>query len=156
MSDKDNGHVLDEIDKRIINVFQKGFPVCSKPYAMAASEIGIEEDELISRIKQLLNKKYLTRFGPMYDAAQFGGGLTLAAMKVPQEKFEVVSDYLNTIKEVAHNYEREHALNMWFVLGTEYHEDIENIIRKIEKKTGLTVYNMPKLHSFFVNLYLPV
>jgi hypothetical protein len=92
----------------------------------------------------------------MYDAVEFGGGLTLAAMSVPKDQFDEISDYLNTVKEVAHNYEREHVLNMWFVLGTEHHDDIDKIIQKIETRTGLVVFNMPKLHSFFVNLYLPV
>jgi len=156
MSENNDGYVLDEIDKRIINCLQKGFPVCSRPYAEAAVEIGVSEDDLISRIKHLLDQKFLTRFGPMYDAVEFGGGLTLAAMTVPENMFDSVNDYLNTVKEVAHNYEREHVLNMWFVLGTERQDDIEKIIRQIEKNTGLVVYNMPKLHSFFVNLYLPV
>ena len=156
MSEVKDHYVLDDIDKCIINTLQKGFPVCARPYAQAASDIGIDENELISRIKRLLDEKYLTRFGPMYDAVKFGGGLTLAAMTVPEDKFDSVVNYLNTIKQVAHNYEREHSLNMWFVLGTEHQQDIDWIIAQIEENTGLVVYNMPKLHSFFVNLYLPV
>ena len=156
MSENNSGRSLDDIDKRIINVLQKGFPVCSRPFARAAADIGINEDDLISRIRRLLDEKFLTRFGPMYDAVEFGGGLTLAAMSVPKDRFESVSDYLNNVKEVAHNYEREHALNMWFVLGTERDEDIEKIIEQIEDETGLVVFNMPKQRSFFVNLYLPV
>ncbi len=156
MSQTDDTHLLDDTDKRIINSLQKGFPVCSRPFKKAADEIGTNEDELISRISILLDENFLTRFGPMYDAAEFGGGLTLAAMTVPDDKFDWVSDYLNSVKEVAHNYEREHVLNMWFVLGTEHQDDIDRVIKQIENETGLVVYNMPKLHSFFVNLYLPV
>lgn len=156
MSETDISHTLDDVDKLIINSLQKGFPVCSRPFEKAANEIGINENELISRISSLLDENYLTRFGPMYDAAEFGGGLTLAAMTVPDDKFDCVSDYLNSVKEVAHNYEREHLLNMWFVLGTEHPDDIDRVIEEIENETGLVVYNMPKLHSFFVNLYLPV
>lgn len=156
MSETDNDYVLDDVDKRVINILQKGFPVCSKPYARAAAKIGISEDDLILRISRLLEEKYLTRFGPMYDAVEFGGGLTLAAMKVPDDKFESVTAYLNSVKQVAHNYEREHDLNMWFVLATERKEDIERVIKEIERGTGLRVYNMPKIRSFFVDLYLPV
>ncbi len=155
MSETDD-YQLDEIDKKIINTLQKGFPICSRPYLQAAEDLGLNETDLITRLKRLLNEKFLTRFGPMYDAAEFGGGLTLAAMKVPADQFEAITERLNTIKEVAHNYEREHDLNMWFVLATECQQDVDVVIDRIETKTGLTVYNMPKQHSFFVNLYLPV
>ncbi len=154
MSETDS-YQLDDIDKKIINALQKGFPISARPYLEAATDLGLSEQELIDRIQRLLKQKFLTRFGPMYDAAELGGGLTLAAMSVPENQFESVSAYLNSIKQVAHNYEREHRLNMWFVLATEQQGDIEKVIHQIENQTRLPVYNMPKEHSFFVNLYLP-
>jgi len=45
-------------------------------------------------------------------------------------------------------------LNMWFVIATDDPDRIVSIIDKIEQKTGLSVYNMPKINEYFVGLKL--
>jgi DNA-binding Lrp family transcriptional regulator len=104
------------------------------------------------RLAALLDSGTLSRFGPMYHAERLGGGLTLAAMQVPPEDFERVAEIVNAFPEVAHNYAREHALNMWFVLATETPERIGQVIAAIERDTGYKVHNMPKQEEFFVGL----
>lgn len=143
---------LDATDRRIVNALQGGLPVCERPYAEAAAGLGLAEEELLARLQRLLADGALSRFGPMYHAERLGGGLTLAAMQVPPTDFERVAAIVNAFPEVAHNYEREHALNMWFVLATETPERIDQVIATIERDTGYTVYNMPKCEEFFVGL----
>jgi DNA-binding Lrp family transcriptional regulator len=144
--------LMDAVDRAIVNQLQGGFPVCERPYAEAASTLGLTEDELMQRLDILLENGTLTRFGPMYHAERLGGALTLAAMKVAVEDFERVTEIVNRFPEVAHNYAREHAFNMWFVLATEAPERIEQVIGEIEKAAGYRVYNMPKLEEFYVGL----
>ena len=110
---------MDAIDRQIINGLQGGFPLSSRPYAEAAREFDISEGDLIERLRKLLADKVLSRFGPMYHAERLGGALTLAAMAVPPDRFDAVTDAVNAYPEVAHNYGRDHALNMWFVLATD-------------------------------------
>lgn len=147
---------MDDTDKLIINQLQKGFPICEAPYRQVAEQIGIAEDQLLSRLQTLLDDGVLSRFGPMYHAEQMGGALTLAALKVPEERFDEVTEIVNGFQEVAHNYARNHTLNMWFVLATERPEQVARAIEQIERQTGLTVYNMPKIKEFYVGLQLPV
>ncbi len=142
--------MLDATDKVIINTLQGGFPLSEKPYAEAASALGIEEGELMGRIERMLDSGTLTRFGPMFDAERLGGAFCLCAMSVPEARFEEVVSQINAHPEVAHNYERRHALNVWFVLATERPERIEQIIAQIETETGLTVYAFPKIEEFFI------
>jgi len=130
---------MDEIDRNIINRLQGGFPICERPYEEAARELGIGEE--------------LSRFGPMYHAEKLGGGLSLCAMAVPEEKFDAVAEQVNAFPEVAHNYARDHQLNMWFVLATETPERIGEVLEEIERVTGYRVYNMPKLEEFYVGLH---
>jgi DNA-binding Lrp family transcriptional regulator len=148
--------MLDTLDRAIINQLQGGFPLCDSPYAVVAAELGTSEGELIARLKRLLEEKVLSRFGPMYHAERLGGGLTLAAMAIPEDKFEAVAAQVNAFPEVAHNYEREHALNMWFVLATETPERINEVIAEIEAATGFTVINLPKEEEFFIGLRFEV
>jgi hypothetical protein len=71
-------------------------------------------------------------------------------MEVPSRRFDEVMTYVNARPEVAHNYERTHRLNMWFVLATETPEGIEEAARRIEDNTGLRVLRFPKLKEFFI------
>ncbi len=148
--------MFDFIDRNIINNLQGGFPVSERPYADAAKQLGITENELIERITKLLELGILSRFGPMYHAERLGGGLTLAALSVPEADFEQVAAQVNAFPEVAHNYAREHELNMWFVLATEQPERIDEVICEIEAKTGLHVYNMPKQREYYIGLKFKV
>ncbi len=143
---------MDARDIAIINYLQGGFPVTDRPYAEAAITLGITERELIERLENLLEKGVLSRFGPMYHAERLGGGLTLAALHVPDEGFDRVAEQVNGFPEVAHNYQREHHLNMWFVLATETPARIDEVLAEIERKTGCRVYNVPKIEEFFVGL----
>jgi len=145
---------MDALDRRIVNALQGGFPVCERPFAMAAEGLGITEDELIERLQSLVERGTLSRFGPLYDAERMGGGVTLAAMAVPQDRFEDVAATVNACPEVAHNYARDHGLNMWFVVAAERPERIGEVIAEIAVATGLTVHDMPKLEEYFLELRL--
>lgn len=145
---------MDKIDKQIINALQNGFPICDAPYRRVAAQLGLAEQELIDRLQALLANGILTRFGPLYNAEQMGGALTLAAVKAPVERYDEITEIINAFPEVAHNYARSHELNMWFVVATETPERIQQTINAIEQATGLTVYNMPKIKEYFVNLKL--
>lgn len=144
--------MLDTLDRAIINELQGGFPLCEFPFAEIAERLGTREDELITRIQRLLDNGTLSRFGPMYHAERLGGGLTLAAMAIPPADFERVVEQVNAFPEVAHNYQRDHRLNMWFVLATETPQRIDEVISEIEKVTGYKVLNVPKEEEFFIGL----
>jgi len=148
------GPVLDEVDRRIINALQGGFPVCEHPYAVAARNLGLEEGELLARLKRLLDDKVLTRFGPLYNADRLGGANVLAAMSLTNGDFDRIARFVNQQPEIAHNYRREHRLNLWFVGAAETPEKVEAAFRYIEDITGYPVYRFPKEREFFVELKL--
>lgn len=145
---------MDELDRSIVNRLQGGFPLCARPFAAAAAELGTDEATLIARIEALLDNGTLTRFGPLYDAERMGGAFTLCALRVPEEDFERTTALVNAHPEVAHNYARAHAFNMWFVLATPAPEDIGRVIAAIEAETGLTVYDFPREAEYFIDLRL--
>ena len=145
-----------EVERAVINRLQTGLPLVHSPYAAVAGELGITEQALLHTLEDLLDRRILTRFGPMFHAGEMGGGLTLAAMRVPEQDFEDATLKVNAFDEVAHNYRREHELNMWFVVATENPDDIARVIAGIESATGYAVYNMPKEEEFHVHLHFPV
>lgn len=148
--------VLDAADRRIVNRLQDGLPLVERPFSAVADELDLQEAELLERLARLRESGILSRFGPMYHAERLGGGLTLAALSVPEAEFERVTEAVNAFPEVAHNYRREHDLNMWFVLATETAGRVKEVLDEIEAATGLAVFNMPKEEEFHVRLHLPV
>ncbi|MBP9655660.1 MAG: AsnC family transcriptional regulator, partial [Rhodocyclaceae bacterium] len=135
---------LSDIDRQILATLQGDFPICERPYAEAAAQLGIGEAELLARLESLLADKVLTRFGPMFQIEEMGGAFVLAALAVPEARYEEVTALVNALPQVAHNYRREHQLNMWFVLATESKAGIAEAIAQIEHDTGLPVYAFPK------------
>lgn len=144
--------MIDAIDRAIINALQGGFPVVERPFSEVGTILGLGEDVLIERIRAMLEAGTLSRFGPMYNADRMGGAFCLCAMAVPAERFDEVTSLVNAHREVAHNYERAHALNMWFVLAAETPEGIHQVLTKIKSKTGLEAYAFPKLEEYFIGL----
>jgi DNA-binding Lrp family transcriptional regulator len=142
--------MLDSVDRAIVNALQDGFPIAERPYAEAAAALGLGETGLLERLEALLANGTLSRFGPMFNAERMGGAFCLCAIAVPEERFEEAVELVNAHAEVAHNYERKHALNMWFVLATEQPEQIREVVTKIKSDTGLEVYAFPKLEEFFI------
>lgn len=141
---------LDALDRRILNALQDGLPLVPEPFAAVAADLGIDTDELVARLARLKHEGAITRFGPFFDAAALGGAFCLCAMAVPPERFDAVAAQVNAHPEVAHNYARAHAFNMWFVLATETPEAIDATADAIEAETGLAVLRLPKLEEFFV------
>lgn len=145
---------LDAADRAIINALQGGFPLCDEPYRAVGAMLGLSETEILTRLQDLLDRKVLTRFGPMYQIEKIGGAFVLAALKVPEADYERVAAVVNALPEVAHNYRREHTLNMWFVLATETPDGIAAASAKIEAATGLRVFAFPKEREYFVEMKL--
>lgn len=141
---------IDALDRRLINRLQEPLPIVPDPFAEIAAELGIPEADLLDRLAQLRGDGVITRFGPFIDAEAMGGAFCLCAIAVPPERFDEVADLVNCHPEVAHNYERTHRLNMWFVLATETPEGITRTADAIEAETGLRVLRFPKLHEFYV------
>ena len=141
---------LSELDRKLINRLQDDLPLTTRPFVQLAEELDVEEQEIVDRTRRLRDDGYLTRFGPFFDAEALGGAFCLCAMNVPEDRFQEVLTKVNAHAEVAHNYERDHRLNMWFVLATESQDGIASTAEAIEQETGLHVLLFPKEQEFFI------
>lgn len=141
---------LDAIDRQILNTLQEGFPLTPRPFDDAGAALGLTGSQLIERLSRLRQIGAITRFGPFFDAAAMGGDFCLCALSAPETDFDRIADLVNAHPEVAHNYARDHDLNMWFVLATPTPEGIARTADRIEAETGLTVWQFPKLQEFFI------
>lgn len=147
-------HPLDDLDRRILARMQRDLPLVPAPFAAVAAEIGIDEPELLARLRAMHAQGLLVRVGPLYRVDSFGGGLALAAMAVPPERLDEVAAQVDALPEVAHNYERAHELNMWFVIAAETPAALAATVTTIEAATGLPVRVFPKEREYRLALTL--
>ncbi len=147
---------MDTLDREIINQFQGDFPVVDRPFLVLAEKLDISESEVMTRIRFMLDDGLLTRFGPLYNIDKMGGTFSLCAMQVPEDDFDDIAEKVNQFPEVAHNYERDNRLNMWFVIAAESEPKLGDIIKRIEQATGLKVLNFPKQREYYVDFRLNV
>jgi DNA-binding Lrp family transcriptional regulator len=143
-----------EIEREIVNRLQGGFPLAPRPFAEAAAALGTDEATLIAALERMLAEGTLTRFGPMFDVEKMGGAFTLCAMRVPQAELERVAALVNAHPEVAHNYERAHEFNLWFVVAADAREAIAPLLAAIEAETGYPVLDLPREREYFIELRL--
>lgn len=143
-------------DQHLIERLHGGFPISERPFRDVAQELGWSEREVMERLEQLLDDGVLTRFGPLFQIERAGGRFVLAAIAAPSDRFEELARIINQFPEVAHNYRREHELNMWFVVAAESAAAADEVMARIEKLTGYAVLAFPKEKEFFVELRLPL
>jgi len=147
---------LNPLETSIVNQLQGGFPLDSQPFASAAAALGCSERALLQGLDGLLQRQVLTRFGPLYQIERMGGCFVLAALAVPPARFDEVAAAVNSLPAVAHNYQRSHKLNMWFVLAAASQAGISAACSAIELLTGLTVHAFPKQREYFVGMRFTV
>lgn len=126
------------------------------PYADLACKLAISEEVLLDKMKEFSSSGLLTRVGPFYNMDKSTGYVSLIAMMIPEERFVDVSIIVNSFEEVAHNYQRQHQFNMWFVLASKNALEALAVLQKIEELTQLKTYRFPKEREFTLDLFLEV
>jgi len=143
---------MDNIDKKLLSIIQKDFPVSSRPFQEIGAMVGITEEETLIRLKKLKEQGIIRRLGGIMDSRKLGYKSTLCAMEVPANRLAQVTEIVNGYIGVTHNYLRNHHYNLWFTLITPSEQHLEKTLKDIEQKTGLKVYNVPALKLFKIKV----
>lgn len=140
---------LDGMDREIINQIQSDFPITTRPFQTIADRIGITEQEVLTRISRLKKKKIIRRIGGNFVPEKLGFVSTLCAAKVPEEKVDEFSNFVNQYPGVTHNYLRDNPYNIWFTFITSSIEEIEKNLIQISEITGIMdILNLPATKVF--------
>jgi len=142
---------MDDLNKKMIDLYQRDFPLVERPFAAIAEKLGVGEDDVIEALKVLKESGVLSRVGAVFKPNTVGHS-TLAAMAVGQDRLQEVADLVSSFDAVNHNYEREHRLNLWFVVTTADKGGVEQVIEEIEHMTGIKVLNLPMLEDYHLDL----
>ena len=145
------GAGLSELDRRLLDDFQRDFPVCARPYEAVAKRLGCDEATVLERLERLQKRGYVSRIGPVFRPNRLGAS-TLAAMAVPTQRLPEVADLVSSYSEVNHNYEREHEFNLWFVVTASDAQAVADVLADVRRRTGLAVMDLPLTEEFHIDL----
>ncbi len=146
---------LDDIEKRLLNEYQKGLPLSPTPFADMARNLGMDEAQVLQILQRLQDLGIISRVGPVFKPHRIGAS-TLAAMSIPKDKLESVAQQVSDYAEVNHNYEREDRYNLWFVVTASSQEKLEQVLSDIEQETGYNILYLPLERHFHIDLGFPL
>jgi DNA-binding Lrp family transcriptional regulator len=142
---------LDDLDRRLLNDFQRDFPLVPRPFDAIAEAFGVDADTVMARLDRLRWAGMISRIGAIV-APQRAGWSTLAAMAVPAGRLDAVARLVSSYPEVNHNYEREHRLNLWFVVTGADEACVRRVLSDIKARTALPVLDLPMLEAYKLDL----
>ena len=147
-----SAYVMDDVDRRLLDIIQTNFPLSPRPYAELGQQIGISEEEALRRVNALRAARIIRRMGANFQSARLGWVSTLCAAKVPEDRMESFAAAVNARPGVTHNYVRAHAYNMWFTLISPSREQEAATLAAIERETGIGVLNLPATRLFKIRV----
>jgi siroheme decarboxylase len=135
----------------LLNDWQRDFPLCEAPFARIGNALGLGEAEVIGHYEQLALQGALSRIGGAFAAGAGGAGL-LAAMAVPPQRLLAVAARVSAHPGVNHNYQREHAWNLWFVINGSGTAAVHRAVDGLEVATGLATLRLPMCRAYRIDL----
>lgn len=148
---------LDHVDRKLLNMIQADFPLSAEPYREIGEALGISGEDVMSRIRNMIDGGVIRRLGGIFDAKKLGYHSMLCAMKVDEKKIDEVAEVVNSYPGVTHNYLREHDLNMWFTATAPSQEKLAEMLDQIKRGAGINeIFVLPaqKLFKIRVNFDL--
>ena len=144
---------MDDIDRKILNKIQSGFPIAKRPFLDIADQLNINESEVIDRIEHMKNSGKVRRIGANFHSGKLGFASTLCAAKVPENKLNIFVEKVNSFKGVTHNYIRANNYNVWFTFIAEDMDTIEKSLQSISESTGVKdILNLPAQKMFKIKV----
>ena len=145
----------DAFAQRLLDDYQRDFPLDSRPFARIAADLGIAEADVIQQFAALKDAGSISRIGAVVRPNSIGAS-TLAALRVAADDVERVAALVCAHGEVNHCYEREHAINLWFVVTAADRAAVNHVLRAIEVETGLACLDLPMVEGYHIDLGFPL
>ncbi len=137
--------------QNLIDRYQDDFPLSKSPYAEIACDLKSSENEVMEVLSQMINEDLIGRIGPIYKTHKMGYSL-LAACECQESDILETTKIINSFNEVNHNYERDHKLNIWFVVTAKDKSSVYHVCQSIEKICKVKVLCFPMVKSYKIDL----
>ncbi len=131
--------------------WQRSFPLSKRPFAAAGGVLDLSETETIALFERLMAKGLMDRIGAVVRPNSAGAS-TLAAISAPTHRLEEIAAVVSAEPYVNHNYERENAINLWFVVAAPGLPELAGTLQRIEVNTGSKVLDLRLMEPYHIDL----
>lgn len=146
-------HDMDELDRRLLNILQKAFPLVRRPYRDAGAILGLPEHDVIARVRRLRDCGIIRQISAIFDSRALGYQSCLAAAKVAPEHADQAAAVISEHPGVSHNYLRTHQYNLWFTITLHRSRDLRaEAVRLAERAGAESVLLLPTIRSFKIGV----
>lgn len=145
---------MDAVNRKLINLLQKGLPLEKNPYGILAAQLEISRAEVLERIQDLFGKGYIRRLGGVFNNSSMGYASILFGIRVSEDILEPVTAYINSFQGVTHNYQRNDLLNVWFTFSFSDPAEKESLVQGLKERFNIQeIFEFPKLRNYKLNVY---
>ncbi len=108
------GNKLDAVDRRIIVATQEGLPRVSRPYHAIAEQLGVSAEEVMARLRRMLEIGVIRRIGAVPNHYALGYKANgMSVWNVPDERIRELGEKIGALDFVSHCYHRPRHLPDW-------------------------------------------
>lgn len=127
-------YITDTLDQKIIRRVQEEFPLAPDPYRIMAAEIGISQEELLSRLLQMKSTGVLRKMGAVLQHRMAGfHGNALCCWRIPVDRVDGVVSLMASVAYISHVYLRYPHVKWSYNLYTVFHGHTrEECLEKVE------------------------
>jgi DNA-binding Lrp family transcriptional regulator len=145
---------LDALDRALLEQMQVGIPLMPEPFVALGHELGLDQEEVLARVRRLKEAGYVRQIGAIFDTRRLGYQSTLAAFHVEGADLEGVAAQVSAHPGVSHNYARPHHYNLWFTLAVPPGQAVEQEIQHLARQTGVVDWlHLPALRVFKIRTH---
>jgi len=146
---------MDAIDRRLLNLIQKDFPLVARPFAAIGEQLGISEEDVLARARRLKKGGVIRQISAIFDSRRLGYSSTLVTMDIPEEHIDESASHISEHSGVSHNYKRDHSFNLWFTLTLPPGADLEAEVAQLSDVAGARRTRvLPALRVFKIGVEL--
>ncbi len=147
---------LTKLQKQLCTTLQEGLPVCERPFDKIADDLEVSTKQVLEEIRHLKENGTIRRFRAIINYRTLGKTGTLVTAHIPEDKLNEVTESVNALPGVSHNYLREHFYNLWFTLQAQSTSEIEQILAGLRERFGITFHSLPTVRTFKLNVRFDV
>ncbi|HOV91189.1 MAG TPA: hypothetical protein PKW07_10835 [Syntrophorhabdaceae bacterium] len=131
-----------EADRSFLKNIPDDFPLVLEPYKEIGSKCGIDEDEIVARLKEMLKEGSIRRVAAvLYHRKVLYTHNAMVVWKVKKEDVEKTGSIMATFPEISHCYERDTGgfweYNIYTMIHGKSKDECINIVNRISQKTGI-------------------
>lgn len=150
-------HKPDEADRELLNQLQAGLALVREPYAELGSRIGMDEEEVLRRLRRLKDAAIVRQLSAIFDTRALGYTSSLVAARYPDDRLFEAAKIVGGHPGVSHNYRRTHAFNLWYTLAVEADSrlGLEATMERLAAETRAeSMRLLPTLKLYKINVQL--